>query len=120
MSDGTWCGVPNTRFYSDATVLVNSIVRTAKDFEFDMPSLGYDVYSIEAESMGQPIVGSENQAPLVDKERTLIREEKDLARIKPPHPPNSGRMPFVLDLHRIRILPKSVRVYSRSSHSKTI
>ena len=94
----TWCDVPSTRFYSDANILVSGILKTAEDFEFDIPSLGYDIYSIEVESVGQPIVGSENQAPLVDKERILIREEKDLARIKPSHPPNSGRMPFVLDL----------------------
>jgi len=97
----TWCGVPSTRFYSDANELVSGIVKTAEDFEFDIPSLGYDVYSIEAEAMGQPLVYTENQAPLVDKEKILIREEKDLAHLKPPHPPTSGRMPFVLDLHRI-------------------
>ena len=97
----TWCDVPSTRFYSDANILVSGILKTAEDFEFDIPSLGYDVYSIEAEAMGQPLVYSEKQAPLVDKEKILIRDENDLTRLESPHPPTSGRMPFVLDLHRI-------------------
>jgi len=55
----TWCGVPSTRFYSDANILVSGILKTAEDFEFDIPSLGDDVYSIEAEAMGQPLVYTE-------------------------------------------------------------
>ena len=50
----TWCGAPNTRFYSDANVLISGLVKAAED-----------------------------QAPLTDQEKILIREKKVLAHPTP-------------------------------------
>ena len=54
-----WSGTRGNKFYTDANALVTGIVKTAEDFDFDVPGLGYDVYNIEAEALGQKLVFSE-------------------------------------------------------------
>jgi uroporphyrinogen decarboxylase len=94
-------GAPPDRFYSEAQTLISGLIETAEQFDFDVPSLGYDVYNIEAEAMGQPLHFTEGQAPLIDKDAILIEDKRALLRIRSPEPGLAGRMPFVLDLHRI-------------------
>jgi uroporphyrinogen decarboxylase len=94
-------GIPPERFYSEAETFVSGLIETADEFDFDIPSLGYDVYNIEAEAMGQPLYITGGQAPLIDKDAILIKTKRDLLRIKPPEPGASGRMPFILDVHSL-------------------
>jgi len=96
-----WAGVPPRRFYSDAEIFVSGLIKTAEDFDFDVPSLGYDVYSIEAEALGQPLLVRERQAPGIDMDAVLIENKRDLLRLKAPAPGTAGRMPFVLEVHRL-------------------
>jgi len=96
-----WTGSSPDRFYREPETFISALIRTAEDFDFDIPSLGYDVYNIEAEAMGQPLHFSERQAPVVDKEAILVEGKGDLARLRPPEPGTAGRMPFVLDVHRL-------------------
>jgi len=97
----TWSGTRGHKFYTDASALVTGIVKTAKDFDFDVPGLGYDVYNIEAEALGQKLVFSEKQAPVLNNALRLISEKKDFLRLKPPLPGSSGRMPFILNTLRL-------------------
>lgn len=94
-------GVPPDRFYSEAETFVSGLIHTAEEFDFDIPSLGYDVYNIEAEAMGQPLHLTEGQAPVIDKDAILLKEKVDLLHLRPPEAGLAGRMPFILDVHRL-------------------
>lgn len=96
-----WSGTSGSKFYTDANALVTGIVKTAEDFDFDLPGLGYDVYNIEAEALGQKLIFSERQAPAINNTLRLLREKKDLLSLKVPLPGSSGRMPFVLNALRL-------------------
>ncbi|UCF99518.1 MAG: hypothetical protein JSV89_08250 [Spirochaetaceae bacterium] len=93
-------GVPPQRFYSEADTFVSGLIETAEEFDFDTPSLGYDAYNIEAEAMGQPLHFTVRQAPVIDKDAILINDKADLLHLKPPQAGISGRMSFILDVHR--------------------
>jgi uroporphyrinogen decarboxylase len=80
---------------------VTGLIQTAEDFDFDVPGLGYDVYNIEAEALGQQLVFSEKQTPAIPTASRLLREKKGIVRLKPPRSGSSGRMPFVLDILRL-------------------
>ena len=64
-------GAAPDRFYSEAPTFISGLIQTAEQFEFDIPSLGYDAYNIEAEAMGQPLHFTPRQAPVIDKEAIL-------------------------------------------------
>jgi uroporphyrinogen-III decarboxylase len=96
-----WSGTQGGKFYTDASALVTGIVKTAEDFDFDLPGLGYDVYNIEAEALGQQLVFNERQSPAINNAFRLLREKKDLLRLLPPIPGSSARMPFVLNALRL-------------------
>jgi uroporphyrinogen decarboxylase len=96
-----WSGTKSRKFYTDANALVTGIVKTAEDFDFDVPGLGYDAYNIEVEALGQQLIFSERQAPVINNALRLLREKKDLLSLKPPLPGSSGRMPFVLNILRL-------------------
>lgn len=96
-----WSGISGNKFYTNADVFVSGILKTAKDFDFDIPSLGYDAYNIEAEALGQELTFLEGQAPAANNTLPLISEKKDLLYLKPPVTGSAGRMPFVLDVYRI-------------------
>ena len=96
-----WSGTRASKFYTDADALVTGIVKTAEDFDFDVPSVGYDVYNIEAEALGQKLIFRERQVPAIDNALRLIREKKAFLHLKPPLPGSSGRMPFVLNIRRL-------------------
>jgi uroporphyrinogen decarboxylase len=94
-------GVPPDRYYSKAETFVSGLIETAEEFDFDIPSLGYDVYNIEAEAMGQPLHFTARQAPVIDKDAILIKDKGDLLKIRSPEPGCAGRMPFILEVHRL-------------------
>lgn len=96
-----WVGVPPERFYSEAKTFVSGLIETAEEFDFDIPSLGYDAYNIEAEAMGQPLHATTGQAPVIDKDAILIKEKGDLLHLRSPEAGVSGRMPFILEVHRL-------------------
>lgn len=95
-----WTGSDGSSFYTRADLLANGIIRTAGDFGFDVPSLGYDVYNIELEALGQRLVFPARSTPVPDG-TPLVADRADLAKLVPPVPGVTGRMPFVLEAHRI-------------------
>jgi 5-methyltetrahydrofolate--homocysteine methyltransferase len=94
-------GAAGDVFYSDAETLVRGILTTSRDLGFDTPSFIWDAYNIEAEALGVPLVTFTDMAPALDNLTPLIRDEKDLARLKSPDPATAGRMPFVAEVLHI-------------------
>jgi len=98
-------GIPGNEFYTDAKKLVRGVLETCRDFKFDTPFLLWDVYNVEAEALGAKLVLFEDMAPAIDNVEPLIRDERDLARLKAPDPYSSGRMPMIMEaLHEYRAL----------------
>ena len=93
-----WTRCPPRRFYTDPEALVQGIIDTAADFGFDIPSLGYDVYNIEAEVLGAPVRFFETGSPSIDETRPVIADKDDLKRIKWPDFETAGRMAFVIEI----------------------
>ncbi|OHD71085.1 MAG: hypothetical protein A2177_00295 [Spirochaetes bacterium RBG_13_68_11] len=95
-----WTGSDSSSFYTRADLLASGIIRTAEQFGFDVPSLGYDVYNIELEALGQPLVFPAGSSPVSAAGSILVRSRADLANLRLPTPGEAGRMPFVLEVHR--------------------
>jgi len=89
------------KFYTDPECIVHSTIDTADKFGFDIPWLGYDVYNIEAEALGLPIVFSDTRPPEIGTNKPLIRTKGDLEKLITPDPFSSARMPFVLKTNRL-------------------
>ena len=88
-------GKPAHEFYTDAEIFVRGICQTTADYRFDTPSFIWDVYNVEAEALGLPLVLFEDMAPALDNVVPLIENEADLAKLKTPDPATAGRMPMV-------------------------
>jgi uroporphyrinogen-III decarboxylase len=96
-----WSRNSAKRFYSDPEFMVRATLDAASDFGFDIPWLGYDVYNIEAEALGIPLVYSDKHPPEVATNKPLIRTKNDLAQLKIPDPYSTGRMPMVLEANKL-------------------
>ena len=94
-------GVAARDFYSKPELLARGQVQTAADFGFDAPDLGWDVYNIEAEALGQKMVYFDDRAPACDNSDPIIKTAADLARLKAPDPYSSGRMPVTFESMRL-------------------
>ena len=77
-------GQPGHLFYTDPQAFVRGICQTTVDYRFDTPSFIWDVYNVEAEALGLPLVLFEDMAPALDNVVPLIKDETDLARLKTP------------------------------------
>ena len=98
-------GQPGHLFYTDPQAFVRGICQTTVDYRFDTPSFIWDVYNVEAEALGLPLVLFEDMAPALDNVVPLIKDETDLARLKTPDPSSAGRMPMVAEiLHQVKEL----------------
>ena len=96
---------PGHLFYTDAKTFVRGICQTVVDYRFDTPSFIWDVYNVEAEALGLPLVLFEDMAPALNNVVPLIKEEADLARLTTPDPSSAGRMPMVAEiLHQVKEL----------------
>jgi len=89
------------QFYCDAECIVHNTIDTAEKFGFDIPWLGYDVYNIEAEALGMPMIFSDTRPPEIGTSKPLIRITDDLEKLKIPDPYSSARMPYVLEANKL-------------------
>jgi uroporphyrinogen-III decarboxylase len=94
-------GVPAKKFYSNAKAHINTMSAVAAYYGFDAVSGGGDTYNYEAEAMGQRMIYSENAMPTVDFRTPLIKEPKDLKKIKIPDWLNAGRIPYILEVIKL-------------------
>jgi len=89
------------QFYTDPECIVHSTIDTADNYGFDIPWLGYDVYNIEAEALGLPLIFPDTRPPEIGTNKPLIRTKDDLEKLIIPDPFSSARMPFVLEANRL-------------------
>ncbi len=89
--------IPGREFYRRPDLLVPAELQVQTEFGLDAPNLTYDVYNIESEALGQPVIFTEANMADIDRSQPLIRDRSDLVRIKTPDFENAGRFPFVLE-----------------------
>jgi 5-methyltetrahydrofolate--homocysteine methyltransferase len=94
-------GYNGREFFSNPEMFVRGSLDVQRELGFDVPDMVWDVYSVEAEALGGKMAWFDDMYPALDNSKALIRNEKDLARIKAPDPFKSGRMPWVLELLQI-------------------
>jgi uroporphyrinogen-III decarboxylase len=93
--------IPGRIFYTQPDIMVPAILEVAQRFGFEIASITYDVYNIEAEGLGQKLLYSESDAPDIDRSQPLIRQQADLALITTPDFETAGRFRNVIEMHRI-------------------
>ncbi len=94
-------GVPAREFYTSPELLAAGTLEIMEKYGIDVPVLDYDVYNIEAEALGQPIVYSDEHMPDVDRTQPLIQDREDVRKIKTPDFDSVGRFPQVLEMNTI-------------------
>jgi uroporphyrinogen-III decarboxylase len=94
-------GVPAKKFYSDASANVTTTAAVAAYYGFDSASGGGDTYNYEAEALGQRLIYSDNAMPTADFRDPLIKEHKDLAKLKAPDWLSLDRIRFILDVIKL-------------------
>ena len=92
-------GVNAMKFFSDPDLLVGGYLSVLEKFGIDVPTVDYDVYNIEAEAIGQTIIFSEHDMPDVDRSDPLIKDRRDLKKIKKPNFASDGRLAMVVEIN---------------------
>ena len=88
------------RFFHEPETFIFASQHMATLCGFDGWSPVFDVFNIEAETLGQALVWRADMEPWVDRDNPLLHERSDLDRLVPPVPGRSGRMPFVIEVYR--------------------
>ncbi len=91
-------GFSGREYYSNPEKLIYGAFKTAQDVGFETPDYCWDSYNIEAEAMGANLAMFEELTPAINNIEPLVRNERDLAKLRAPNPGLSGRMPFVFDV----------------------
>jgi hypothetical protein len=94
-------GIPRREFFSQPEVMVSASLEVQAKFGLDVASISYDVYNIEAEALGQPIVHLDGGMPDIDRSALLVRGRQDLQRIRTPDFDAVPACRRVIDMHRI-------------------
>jgi len=74
-------GLSGKEIYTNPKKLVNGIISVYKKYNFNYPVLGYDVYNIEAEALGQEINFIKTGAPQLNHNNNLIKSKNDFKKI---------------------------------------
>ena len=85
-------------FFSNPELFVRGSLDVQQEMGFHVPDMVWDVYSVEAEALGGNMAWFDELYPALDNTEVIIKDEKDLARIKAPDPFKTGRMPWVLEV----------------------
>ena len=94
-------GLSSQKFFREPIPFIHASYNTVRYFGVDAWSPVFDFYNIEAEALGQQFIWGVQMEPAVNKGNFLIKEKGDLAKLRPPKPGESGRMPFVLESYRL-------------------
>lgn len=90
-------GIPARKFYWDARTFVDAIAEVADYYQMDSFQAGADVYNFEIEGLGAKMVYGDNSMPTIDFREPLIKEPRDLLKLKTPDFYRDGRLLFALD-----------------------
>jgi uroporphyrinogen-III decarboxylase len=92
-------GEKTYNFYTDAETFLRCELQADEFYGLDAPTIHYDCYNIEAEALGAKLVYPENEAPMVDPQKPLMRSIDDLEALRMGTMGRTGRMPFVLGIN---------------------
>lgn len=106
-------GISSERFFTDAHTFTKVQLLISEYYRVDVPINFWDVYNVEAESLGQKVVYPAGGIPDIDRTKPLIRTPADLDRIAPPDPYKSGRLPWLQQVNNyyLEMTGKLERVY---------
>ena len=106
-------GIPAKTFYTTPEILTPATLEIAERYGLDAGFVDYDVYNIEAESLGQKVVFFENHIPDVDRSTPLISDPKDLDKLRTPDFDTEGRFTKIIEMQSIYVkltgLPPSLQ-----------
>ena len=88
-------------FFGNPELFVRGSLDVQRELGFHVPDMVWDVYSVEAEALGGEMAWFDDLYPALNNTKVIIKDEKDLARIKAPDPFKAGRMPWVLEALQI-------------------
>ena len=89
--------IPKSIFYTRPDIRIPALLEVQAEYDLDLPLSTYDVYNIEAESLGQPIIINDDCMPDIDRSNMLIQEKSDINKIKTPNFESSGRFRNVVE-----------------------
>jgi Uroporphyrinogen decarboxylase (URO-D) len=93
--------IPSRIFYTRPDMMVPAILQIQAEYGFDVPSLTYDVYNIEAEGLGQKLIYSDLNMPEIDHRQPLICDPGDFALIRTPDFESAGRFAQVIEMESL-------------------
>ena len=93
-------GVSTRTFFRDAATFLRCELDADLFYGLDAPTINYDVYNIESEALGAPLVWTEGEIPAIDPSQYLLKSVSDFRQLRPPPAGTAGRMPFVLEINR--------------------
>ena len=87
--------------YTDSELLVDGIIDIYKKYKFSEPGLGYDVYNIEPQAVGQNLIYFDDSSPQTNQKEFVIKSENDFIKLKNIEMGKAARMPFVIDALKV-------------------
>ena len=93
-------GESTLKFFSDAETFLRCELAADEYYGLDAPTIHYDCYNIEVESLGAKFIWKEGVFPDVDPSRPLLGSVDDLKSLRPPKMGKDGRMPYVLEINK--------------------
>jgi hypothetical protein len=91
----------STRFSTEPEYFLKTQLAISAYYGFDKPCIDYDLYTIEAESLGQKMIYSKEFLPEIDLSNPLIAEKKDLYSLKPSISKGKARFDYVLGINKL-------------------
>jgi uroporphyrinogen-III decarboxylase len=86
-------------FFRDAETFLRCELAADELYQIDAPTIHYDLYNIEAEALGAPLVWREGQIPAFDPRSPLLGSPGDFTSLQSIRIGRSGRMPYVLEIN---------------------
>jgi uroporphyrinogen-III decarboxylase len=94
-------GLDSNRFATEPDYFLKTQLAISAYYGFDKPCIDYDLYTIEAESLGQKMIYSKEFLPEVDLSNPLIAEKNNLYSLKPSISKNRARFDYVLGINKL-------------------
>jgi uroporphyrinogen decarboxylase len=100
---GWFVGETPSRVARDQRLLTNAILAEYEQVQPDALTVGVDVYNIEAEAIGCPVMfyeGDDTSVPAIRADGAVFHGSEDITSLKLPDPLRDGRMPMNIEVAR--------------------
>lgn len=88
--------ITTKEFYTDPQKMYYSQLYALNRWRHDLPAVFPDMYNVDIEACGCRLHYPENSVPVIAE--NVIKEKKDLAKLKIPNPETDGRIPYLLEI----------------------